>query len=106
MTKKELTRLKRKLESMLRLVETLRDLSKEWEERKGGEVMNKQIEVLEMIMKDMKNDAKCFDGRPFNGKTVGKYFENQEEDCLTSAIRSAAIAALANIVKAILEKEG
>ena len=54
----------------------------------------KEIEVLEMIMKDMKDDAIKFDGRPFNGKTVAEYFGNQ----------GAAIASLANIVKLILEK--
>ena len=53
----------------------------------------KAIEVLEMIAKDMKNDAKEFDGKPFNGRTVAEYFGNQ----------GAAIAALANIVKSILE---
>ena len=40
----------------------------------------------------MKNDAKNFDGKPFNGKTVAEYFGNQ----------GAAIVALANIVKSIL----
>jgi hypothetical protein len=54
---------------------------------------NKKIlEVLEMIMKDTQNDAKQFDGRPFNGRTVAEYFGNQ----------GAAIAALANIIKSIL----
>ena len=47
-----------------------------------------------MIAEDMKNDAKNFDGRPFNGKIVAEYFGNQ----------GAAIAALANIIKSILEK--
>ena len=42
----------------------------------------------------MKNDAENFDGRPFNGKTVAEYFGNQ----------GAAISALANIVKSILEQ--
>jgi len=55
---------------------------------------NKRIKVLEMIATDMKNDAKSFDGRPFNGKTVAEYFGNQ----------GAAIAALANAVKSILEQ--
>jgi len=56
---------------------------------------NRKIEVLKMIADDMKNDASNFDGRPFNGKTVAEYFGNQ----------GAAIAALANIIKSILEKE-
>lgn len=49
-------------------------------------------EILDMIAADMKNDAKDFDGRPFNGRTVAEYFGNQ----------GAAIAALANIIKSVL----
>ena len=56
------------------------------------EMKQKRIKVLEMIAQDMKNDAKKFDGRPFNGRTVAEYFGNQ----------GAAIAALANIIKSIL----
>jgi len=56
--------------------------------------MRSKIKVLEMIATDMKNDAKNFDGQPFNGKTVAEYFGNQ----------GAAIAALANIMKLIVEK--
>ena len=56
---------------------------------------NRKIEVLEMIAEDMKNDATDFDGRPFNGKTVGK--------CL--GYQGAAIATLANIVQSILEQK-
>ena len=52
-----------------------------------------RIEVLEMVAEDMKNDAKNFDGRPFNGKTVAEYFGHH----------GAAIATLANIMKAIIE---
>lgn len=55
---------------------------------------NKRIEVLEMIAEDVKNDAKNFDGRPFNGKTVAEYLAHQ----------GAAIAALANIIKSTLEQ--
>lgn len=55
---------------------------------------NEKIKVLEAIAEDMKNDAKEFDGRLFNGKTVAEYFGNQ----------GAAIAALANIVKSILKQ--
>lgn len=56
---------------------------------------NQKIKILKMIADDMKNDAKNFDGRPFNGKTVAEYFGNQ----------GAAIAALAHIIESILEKE-
>jgi len=52
------------------------------------------IEVLEMISEDMKNDAKNFDGKPFNGRTVAEYFGNQ----------GAAISALARILKDVLRE--
>jgi len=54
-----------------------------------------RIKVLEMIAEDMKNDAKEFDGKPFNGKVVAEYFGNH----------GAAIAALADIVRSILDKK-
>jgi hypothetical protein len=62
---------------------------------RGGGGMKDKIKILEMIAEDMKNDAVNFDGRPFNGKTVAQYFGNQ----------GAAIAALANIIKSILEEK-
>jgi hypothetical protein len=55
---------------------------------------DKRIEILKMIADDMKDDAKNFDGKPFNGKTVAEYFGNQ----------GAAIAALANIIQSVLEE--
>ena len=54
-----------------------------------------KIKVLEMIAEDMKNDAAAFDGKPFDGKTVAEYFGNQ----------GAAIAALANIIKSLIEQD-
>jgi hypothetical protein len=57
--------------------------------------MDDRIKVLEMIAADMENDAKNFDGKPFNGRTVAEYFGNQ----------GAAIAALADILKSVLSKE-
>ena len=57
--------------------------------------MDKRIKLLEMIMEDTKNDAASFDGRPFTGKVVAEYFGNH----------GAAIAALANIIKSMLEKK-
>lgn len=57
--------------------------------------VSKAKELVEMIAKDMKNDASDFNGRPFNGKTVAEYFGNQ----------GAAIAALANIIGLILEEK-
>jgi len=53
--------------------------------------MDKRTEVLEMIAKDMKDDAKNFDGRSFNGKTVAEYFGNH----------GAAISALADMIKSM-----
>ena len=57
--------------------------------------ITRTLEVLATIQKDMENDAKEFDGKLFNGKTVAEYFGNQ----------GAAIAALARIVASII-KEG
>lgn len=53
----------------------------------------RKIEVCNIIIEDVKNDATLFDGQPFTGKTVAEYFAHQ----------GAAIAALANIVKSELE---
>jgi len=53
----------------------------------------KIIEVLEMIAKDQADDAKKFEVAPFTGRTVAEYFGNQ----------GAAIAALANIIKSLVE---
>ena len=55
----------------------------------------KIIKTLGMIAQDMADDAKNFDGKEFNGRNVATYFGNQ----------GAAIAALANIVKQIIEQE-
>ncbi len=57
--------------------------------------MEDKIKLLEMIAADMKNDAKEFDGKPFNGRTVAEYFGYQ----------GAAIATLADILKSVLSKE-
>lgn len=55
----------------------------------------RMIEVLGRIAQDAKDDANEFDGKPFTGKTVAEYFGRH----------GASIAALANIIKEILEKE-
>lgn len=54
---------------------------------------DKRFKVLKMIAEDMESDARNFDGKPFNGKTVGDYFGKQ----------GAAIAALSTIVESLLE---
>ena len=51
--------------------------------------------VLQEIADDMEADAKAFDGRPFNGRTVAEYFGNQ----------GAAIRAIALALKAVVERE-
>ena len=53
---------------------------------------DKKIRVLQEIATDMEKDAKEFDGRLFNGRTVAEYFGNH----------GAAIAALANILQSLL----
>ena len=60
--------------------------------------MNKEkaIEVLGMIADDMEKDAKRFEGQQMTGRTVAEYFGCQ----------GAAIAALAGIVKALIEETG
>jgi hypothetical protein len=59
--------------------------------------MKKSVaEVLEQIAKDQKDDATKFEGQPFNGRTVATYFGNQ----------GAAIAALADILKTVIEDDG
>ncbi|KKL17015.1 hypothetical protein LCGC14_2489790 [marine sediment metagenome] len=58
--------------------------------------MNKEkmIEVMNMVVEDMRNDACAFDGKPFTGKTMAEYMGNH----------GAAIAAIAGAVIAILEE--
>lgn len=51
-----------------------------------------KLKVLDMIAKDMRDDATKFDGRPFNGRTVAEYFGNQ----------GAAISSLAKILKEVI----
>lgn len=52
-------------------------------------------EVLAEIGADAERDAKAFDGRPFNGRTVAEYFGNH----------GAAIQALARAIDALVEVE-
>jgi len=58
--------------------------------------MNKERvkEVLAMIASDMAEDAKNFEGQPFTGQTVARGFGNH----------GAAIAALADIINALLDE--
>ena len=57
--------------------------------------MDNRKQICEKIAEDMKNDAAAFDGKPFTGKTVGEYF----------GYHGAAIAALADLVKSLLEEK-
>lgn len=56
--------------------------------------IDNRIQICELIAEDSKNDAAQFDGKPFNGKTVAEYLGNH----------GASIAALANLIKSILEE--
>lgn len=58
------------------------------------EIKMELLEMLDEIAKDMENDAALFEGKPFNGKTIGTYFGNQ----------GAAIAALAKAIKLIVKR--
>lgn len=53
------------------------------------------IEICEQVALDVENDAKEFDGKPFDGKTVATYFGNH----------GAAIKALSDIIKELLKNE-
>ena len=55
----------------------------------------KLIEICDQVAKDVKEDAENFDGKPFTGKTVAKYF----------GYHGAAIAALANVLKEVLKNQ-
>ena len=55
---------------------------------------DKLIAILKEIAIDMEKDAKDFDGKPFNGRTVAEYFGNQ----------GAAIQALANILGVVVSE--
>lgn len=51
--------------------------------------------VLTMIMEDMENDVKEFEGRPFNGKTLGELHGNL----------CAALQAVARILKDHIQED-
>ena len=59
------------------------------------EAKQKIICVMKMVAEDVENDASKFDGKPFNGKTVAEYMGNH----------GAAIAAIANAVRQIVEEQ-
>jgi len=56
--------------------------------------LEKVKKVMDMVAADQEKDAREFDGRPFNGRTVAEYFGNQ----------GAAIAALAKAIKVVIEE--
>ena len=51
-------------------------------------------EVCKDIAADMEADASAFDGKPFNGRTMGEYLGNH----------GASIAALARILEATIDE--
>ena len=56
--------------------------------------MDKQLEVLEMIITDMDKDVEEFTGKPFNGRTLGELH----------GTLAATIQALAKILKAHIKE--
>lgn len=56
--------------------------------------VNKINDVLEMIIEDCEQDVKDFDGKEFNGKTLGELH----------GILEAKIMALAKILKEVVNK--
>jgi len=52
-------------------------------------------QICQEIAADMQADARAFEGRPFDGRTVAEYFGHQ----------GAAIAGLARIVETLLPAE-
>lgn len=51
------------------------------------------IQICNQIAIDMEKDARDFDGRPFDGKTVAEYM----------AYQGAAIKALSDVLKTVIE---
>lgn len=52
------------------------------------------IEICRQVSADVENDAKHFDGQPFNGKTMATYMGNH----------GAAINALANVLERVVKE--
>lgn len=57
------------------------------------EQKKKLIKCCEQVAFDVENDAKEFDGKPFDGETVAQYF----------GYHGAAIKALSDVIKQIIE---
>jgi len=57
--------------------------------------MDSRIEVLNIIIDDCAQDVKDFDGKVFNGKTLGELH----------GILEAKIAALAKVIKSVVEEK-
>ena len=55
----------------------------------------KLLELCDKISKDVEQDAKDFNGKPLDGKTVATYF----------GYHGAAINALANILKEVIKSK-
>jgi len=55
--------------------------------------IEKMVEVLDLISKDVEEDAKTLDGKPFTGKVVETQFGNH----------GAAIVGIVAILKELLE---
>jgi hypothetical protein len=55
--------------------------------------VDKLIKICEQVALDVERDAREFDGKPFDGKTVAAYF----------GYHGAAIKALADVLKEVLK---
>lgn len=53
------------------------------------------IKICEQVSQDVKNDARKFDGKPFNGRTMAEYMGNH----------GAAIKALSDILTELLKEK-
>jgi len=58
------------------------------------ERLDRMLYVLDEMQKDVEQDVRAFEGRPFNGRTVSEYFGNQ----------AACIATLAKMMRTVLEE--
>lgn len=56
---------------------------------------NRLIRICEAVAEEVEKDAKEFDGKPLDGKTVASYF----------AYHGAAIAALADVLKELISED-
>ena len=62
----------------------------------NNELKEKLLKVCEQVSADVENDVHDFEGKSFNGRTIATYFGCQ----------AAAIKALSNVLKRLIEEQG